>query len=165
MKADLCTLLDCAGSYRDEIRRMMNEDAGRDGMEKNRLRKDLERVRRLSRHVYEDYREGLLTREEFLSCRADYEKKTELYTFRLRSLEKERAGRAALCAAEYAVSGPAEEDLKNRIRTEGLKRDIVLKMISRIEVQDKRQLKIYYRFAADEGNCGFSEGERTSIDK
>ena len=75
MKADLCTLLDCAGSYRDEIRRMMNEDAGRDGMEKNRLRKDLERVRRLSRHVYEDYREGLLTREEFLSCRADYEKK------------------------------------------------------------------------------------------
>ena len=37
MKADLCTLLDCAGSYRDEIRRMMNEDAGRDGMEENRL--------------------------------------------------------------------------------------------------------------------------------
>lgn len=165
VKADLCTLLDCAGSYRDEIRRMMNEDAGRDGMEKNRLRKDLERVRRLSRHVYEDYREGLLTREEFLSCRADYEKKTELYTSRLQSLQKERGDRTVPCAAEYAVSGSAAEDLKNRIRTGTLKRDIVLKMISRIEVQDKRQLKIYYRFAADEGNCGFTKGERTSIDK
>ena len=165
MKADLCTLLDCAGSYRDEIRHMMHGEAERNGGEEIGLRKDLERVRRLGRYVYEDYREGLLTREEFLSCRADYQKKMELYTSRLQSLEKERADRAALCAAEYAVSGSAAEDLKKRIRTGALKRDIVLKMISRIEVQDKRQLKIYYRFAADEGNCGFTKGERTSIDK
>ena len=80
-------------------------------------------------------------------------------------VKKERGDRTIPCAAEYAVSGSAAEDLKNRIRTSALKRDIVLKMISRIEVQDKRQLKIYYRFAADEGNCGFTKGERTSIDK
>ncbi len=45
--------------------------------ELGKIKAELERVKKLKKSIYEDYKDGLISKEEFLSYREDYLKKEE----------------------------------------------------------------------------------------
>lgn len=58
--------------------------------ELSKLRSELERVKRLKQSVYEDYKEELITKEDFLSYREDYQKKKNFTQNRLKHWKKRK---------------------------------------------------------------------------
>lgn len=118
----------------------------------------------LLRSSYEDYKAGLLSRQEFLSCQKDFRRRKKLCADRLRVLReqnevlaarigrspflREAAGAAAPGAgpaADYAdafSSGAAQAIFPDR----GLLRQL----ISRIVVHENRKIQIIYLFPPDD---------------
>ena len=95
---------------------------------------ELTKVRKLKKQSYEDYRSGLLTREEFLSYSEDYSKKEEIY---LRQMEKNEKGRDSF------GTGSLSDYKKQKY----ICKQILMELIDRIEVQEDQCLEIYYRFS------------------
>lgn len=58
--------------------------------EKNRLTAELEKVRKLKKAVYEDYRSELISKDEFVTYRQNYLKKEELPENQLESIDKQQ---------------------------------------------------------------------------
>lgn len=110
--------------------------------ERNRLQGELEKVQMLKKGVYEDYREELISREEFVSYRQDYISKEELLLKQLDNLGKK---------AEQNIYNILELPWIRRLleyRTiESLNRDIVVEMIHKIEVFEDHRIKITYNFS------------------
>lgn len=110
--------------------------------ERNRLQGELEKVQKLKKGVYEDYREKLISKEEFVSYRQDYIRKEELLLKQLDNLEKR---------AEQNIQDILESPWIRRLlecRTiESLDRDIVVEMIQNIEVFEDHRIKIIYNFS------------------
>ena len=111
--------------------------------EKDRLEAELARVRKLKQAVYEDYRQELLSREEFAAYRKDYVRREELLIKQTDALAKRAA----------AKDMPGVRDipwirylLKNR-DVEKLDRDIVVEMLHEIRVYEGPAVKIIYNYA------------------
>lgn len=111
--------------------------------ELSKVRAELERVKKLKQSVYEDYREGLISKEEFLSYREDYLKKEELYSKQIEALEKKKKEDII----EDVFETPWLKKLLEMKDIEALDRDIVVEMISEIQVYEKRKIKITYNFS------------------
>ncbi len=111
--------------------------------EENRFRTELERVRKLKKAVYEDYRSDLISREEFISYRQDYQKKEELLIKQTEAAEK----------AGNSVSLPdiMENQWVRRLlelgSIERLDRDIVTEMVHEIKIYENHTIKIIYNFS------------------
>lgn len=99
-----------------------------------KIETELTKVRKLKKQSYEDYRSGLLTREEFLSYSEDYSKKEEIY---LRQMEKNEKGRDSF------GTGSLSDYKKQKY----ICKQILMELIDRIEVQEDQCLEIYYRFS------------------
>lgn len=122
-------------AVRSEARRTA---AGR-GEGRARLESALERVRRLRQGAYEDYRDGLLDREDFLRYRADYE------------------GQEAALARQLAQIGDAADAgetpspwVEALLRTGALAeldRATVTQTVEAIRVFEGRRVEIAYRFS------------------
>lgn len=110
--------------------------------EKKRLCDGLEKVRKLKQGVYEDYKSGLISKDEFIEYRKDYLRKEELF-------EKQLA----------VIDGPQEAGVNDifenpwikrllEIKTiEKLDREIVVEMVHEIKVYEERRIKITYNFS------------------
>lgn len=109
----------------------------------NKIQLDLERVKKIKKSIYEDYKEELISKEDFLSYREDYTKKEELYLKQLETLKKKK---------EDNIIGDVFEspwikrllDLKD---IESLDRNIVVEMIHHISVYEDKKIKICYNFS------------------
>ncbi len=77
---DLNTMIRRMGNLSEVVEQSMTAGTDRqtEDSEENRFRTELERVRKLKKAVYEDYRSDLISREEFISYRQEYQKKEEL---------------------------------------------------------------------------------------
>lgn len=113
--------------------------------ESGKIRGELERVRRLGMAVYEDYREGLLNREEYENYREIYRKKEELYRRQMEELlsageDAEGEGGRKIRRA-FAV-------LRDGLEGE-LTREMAEELIDHIIVYEDRRLRIVYRFSGE----------------
>lgn len=110
--------------------------------ELGKIKAELERVKRLKKSIYEDYREELISKEEFLSYREDYLKKEELYSKQIEALEEKKKDNVT----EDVFETPWLKRLFELKDIESLDRDIVVEMISEIRVYENRKIKITYNF-------------------
>lgn len=102
---------------------------------------ELERVKKLRKSIYEDYKDGLISKDEFLSYREDYLKKEELYAKQMETLEQKKENVTA-----DVLETPWLKRLLELKDMEAMDREIVVEMISEIKVYENRKIKITYNF-------------------
>ena len=110
--------------------------------ELSKVKVELERVKKLKKSIYEDYRDELISKEEFLSYREDYLKKEELYFKQIEALEEKKKDNVT----EDVFEIPWLKRLLELKDIKALDRDIVVEMISEIKVYENRKIKITYNF-------------------
>lgn len=107
--------------------------------EADRLKEEAEHVKKLKKAIYEDYREKLLSKEEFLSYREDYRRKEAFYLKRIELLEKKKkedSNENVLWIKRFL----------ERKEIETLDREMIVEMISEIRVYEDKKIKIVYNF-------------------
>lgn len=111
--------------------------------ELSKLKAELERIKKLKQSVYEDYKEDLISKEEFLSYREDYLTKETLFVKQIEALEE----KANETVTEDIFETPWLKRLLELKDIEELDRDIVVEMIHEIKVYENRKIKITYNFS------------------
>ncbi len=107
----------------------------------HRLHIELERIQKLKKLIYEDYREELISKEEFISYRKDYLLKESLLQEQIKSLEiRENEG------SRDIFENPWIQRLLELRAVEKLDRDIVIEMLHEITVYENNRIKIIYNF-------------------
>ncbi len=112
------------------------------GKELVRVKAELERVRKLKKTVYEDYKEGLISREEYVAYREDYLKKEELYKKQTETLEQ----KLKESVAEDIFQTPWMKRLLEMKDIEKLDRVEIVEMVDQIVVYENCKIKIRYNF-------------------
>ncbi|MDE7282843.1 MAG: recombinase family protein [Lachnospiraceae bacterium] len=110
--------------------------------EKKQILAELNRIRRLKKSVYEDYREELLSKEEFTAYRQDYAFKEELLKKHLESLESQEPAREL----PDILSLPWVKHMLEYREVEHLDREIVTSMLHEIKIYQNNKIKVVYRF-------------------
>lgn len=107
-----------------------------------RISLQLERIKKLQKSIYEDYKENLLSKEEFLSYRLDYRKKEQCYFKQMEALESPKQhGSDDILEIAWIKYLLKQKDVKE------LDREIVVEMIDHIAVYQDDSLKICYNFS------------------
>lgn len=156
VRKDLKAVLQNAGDLKKLVERQSflhfdSEDLAR--KEFIRVKGKLQRVQKLKKSVYEDYKEGLISKEEFLDFREDYLKKEELYQRQAGRLEEHR--REYACNDIYEI--PWIKKLLEMKDIENLDRNIVVEMIDKVIVYKNNKIKIRYNFMDKFENDNFYE--------
>ncbi len=113
----------------------------------NRLNKELERVTNLKKSIYEDYKDDLITKDEFLSYRKDYILKEELLSKQISVLEEKKTDNST----DYFENEWVKRLLELKEITK-LDRDIIVEMINEITVYEDNRFKIKYNFSNEYEN-------------
>ena len=108
-----------------------------------RLEGGLERLYRLKKAAYEDYREGLIRREDFRRYQADYERQEGELTAQLKQLEEP--------AEKGLLLHPWVQSLLQHGTLTGLDRLTVAETIQEIRVFEDGKLEITYTFSDELG--------------
>ena len=112
--------------------------------EKTTRQAELEKIKKLKKTLYEDYREELISKEEFVSYRQDYTKKEEQLKKQLLCLSKE---------VKRKVDNVSESAWVQHLRTyreaERLDRATAVEMLHEIKVYENRTIKITYNFSGE----------------
>ena len=111
--------------------------------EQFRLQTELEKVQKMKKSLYEDYKDELISREELLSYRKDYLKKEEVLSMQINALEEKKKENKDVSAFEH----PWVKRLLELGHIEKLDRDIIIEMIDEILVYENRKIKIRYNFS------------------
>ena len=114
--------------------------------EYKRIETELERIRRRKQAVYEDYQDGLISREELVSYRQEYLRKEELYA-RQRDTMRQK---------QQEVMTPVSLRLLEQKRFQQLNRSIIVEMVQEILIYENHRIRIRYRFS-DEAKNLFSD--------
>ena len=107
-----------------------------------RAESELERIKKLKKGLYEDYRDFLISKEEFLSYRQDYQQKEEICFKELEMLESRKRGHVP----ENIFEEPWLKRFLDLKEIEELDREIVVEMIGGIEIYENHRIKIIYNF-------------------
>ncbi len=107
-----------------------------------RVKSELGRMQKLKKSAYEDYKEGMISKEEFLTYREDYLKKEELYKKQIKTLEEKMKE----SVTEGMFQTPWLKRLLEMKDIEKLDRDMIVEMIDQIVVYEDHKIKIRYNF-------------------
>lgn len=107
-----------------------------------KVKAELERVKKLKKSIYEDYKDELISKEEYLSYREDYQQKESLYSKQIETLEAKKKE----TVTEDVFETPWLKRLLELKDIEELDRYIVVEMIDEITVYENRKIKIRYNF-------------------
>ena len=99
-------------------------------------------MKKLKKLIYEDYKDELISKEEFLSYREDYQQKETLYSKQIETLEEKKKE----SVTEDVFETPWLRRLLELKDIEELDRDIIVEMIDQITVYENHKLKISYNF-------------------
>lgn len=105
-------------------------------------RGELEKIRKWKQSIYEDWKEELITREEYVSYRQDYTKKEEILLKRIELLEESEKEEGK----EDIFESPWVKRLLQLGNIEVLDRDIIVEMIDMIYIYDNQCIRIVYNF-------------------
>lgn len=153
-------------------------ESSRAGGDARQLEREEFHLQSLLRSSYEDYKAGLLSRQEFLSCQTDFRRRKKLCTDRLRVLREQdealaaRIGRspflqeaagaaapgtglAAECADSAAPGAGLTADCTDAFSAGAAQaifpdRGLLRQLISRIVVHENRKIQIIYLFPPDD---------------
>ena len=107
-----------------------------------KVQAELERVKKLKKAIYEDYKDELISREDFLSYREDYQQKEFLYSKQVEALKSKKKEKKK----EDFLNTPWLKRLLELKDVEELDRDIVVEMIDQIIIYEGHKIKICYNF-------------------
>lgn len=103
---------------------------------------ELGKIRKWKQSLYEDYKEGILTKEDYITYREDYIYKENLL---LRQIESMRQIQAE--DEENVLKSPWVRRLLQLREVEKLDRVTIVEMIDKILVYDNRRIRIIYNFS------------------
>ena len=103
-----------------------------------RLRAALERVQRLKKSVYEDYRDHLLSKEEFLTYRQDYDRQEQTLLQQLDALSKQD---------EDVLEQPWVDKLLRLGHLDELDRLTIAQLVQEIRIFEGKHVEITYLFS------------------
>ncbi|MDE6712196.1 MAG: resolvase, partial [Lachnospiraceae bacterium] len=112
--------------------------------EKTRLAAELEKVRKLKKAVYEDYRSELISKDEFVTYRQDYLKKEALLEKQLEHIDQRQEK-----DVPDIFESPWVKRLLELRAIEKLDRDMIVEMIHAIKVYENHKIKITYNFSCE----------------
>lgn len=117
-----------------------------DGREadKMKMQAELEKVRNLKKAIYEDYREELISKEEFICYRQDYCKREELLQKQLVCIG-EKMNRIEADALDNVWI----QHLLQYGEMEKLDRAVAVEMLHEIKVYESHKIKITYNFSGE----------------
>lgn len=118
--------------------------AERGDVRRKRLEAALERIRRLKKDAYEDYRDKLLSREEFVRYKKDYDAQEASLTRQLAQQQEEEP-------ADTVLRRPWVEQLLKLGRLDELDRATLAQTIEYIRVFEDKHIEITYRFSEELG--------------
>ncbi len=128
----------------------MEPGAGKIESRIGKLREEAENCGRRRKNLYEDFKDGILTKEEYAMLREQYQEQAAGIEASIVSLEKERdgilAGRTA--GLEWV------ESLKRYEGVERLDRGLAAFLIDRIAVMGPEALEVAYRFGKEAEEMG-----------
>lgn len=107
-----------------------------------RLETELSKIKRLKKSVYEDYKENLISREELIEYRTDYQKQEERLT---RQIEAQKCQNTSF-PGQNLFRNPWIARLLDLKEIKELDRNIVVEMIDEILVYENHKIKIRYNF-------------------
>ena len=110
---------------------------------RQRLEGGLDRLYRLKKAAYEDYRDGLLRREDFLRYQADYERQERELTAQLQQLESTQE--------EALLLHPWVQSLLQHGKLTSLDRVTVAETVGQILVFEDGKIEITYTFSDELG--------------
>ena len=120
----------------------MARDAGKVESRIVKLREEAEDCGRRRKNLYEDFKDGILTKEEYAMLRDQYQKQADGIRVAIASLEQERDD-----IQTGQTAGQEWVDALKRYRgVETLVRGLAAFLIDRIEVMDGDTLQVSYRF-------------------
>ena len=121
----------------------IGNEAGKNSqpVQTDRLKAGLERLYRLKKSAYEDYREGILSREDYLRYRADYEEQESKLNAQLRMVEQQ---------AQSHEEPAWIADLLAKGKLETLDRATIAETVREIRIYEQR-IEIDYIFSNDLG--------------
>lgn len=104
---------------------------------------ELSKVQRLKKGLYEDYKAELITQEQYIAYRNDYTEKEKAFQQEVDILEEKsnQTPENLLQSSQWLV------ELSKYKKISKLDRDIVFKMIDRIEVYENHKIEITYKFS------------------
>lgn len=146
LSRDLAAVLERMGeglkALIDESR--VKEQAADAGLsrEQERLKKEMQRLGKRKKELYEDYRESLLSREEYLAYLEDCRKREEGLSQRISGLQK-------AMPPEREEEIPALKRFWEQRREPGLSRGVLAEMVQEITVYEGRRLEMRYRFSVE----------------
>lgn len=101
----------------------------------------LNKIRHLKKSTYEDYKEGLLTREEFIEYKADYDKQ-ESNIINLVDKMKE----ANVSEEEILIESEFVKSLKNTSKITEVNRVVLESFYDKIFIGEDKKIKFKYKF-------------------
>lgn len=135
-------------STMDEIKEMIGtlplqeREAQRRCRQIEERRKELARYQKLKISVYEDYKEALLTKREYLEMKEDYEDSCRQMEKAIETLERE----VCSLAKESGLHSPWIERLKERGTISELDRGLLAMTVEEILVMDSEHIQVHFQY-------------------
>lgn len=101
----------------------------------------LNKIKHLKKGVYEDYRSGLLTRDEFIEYKADYDKQEQNIEKLIQDMTNKN-----MSEEEVIIESDFVKSLKNTKRIEKLDRIILESFYDKIYIYEDKKIKFKYKF-------------------
>lgn len=108
----------------------------------NKMESALARVRRLKQSSYEDYKDGLISKADFLRYREDYEGQEKALEMQIEGIEQAKQ-KGELLEQQWV------KELLSRGALSSLDRETVAETISQIRIFEDRHIEISYTFSQE----------------
>lgn len=105
--------------------------------------RELAKIARYKQSIYQDWKDGALTRQEYMDMKADYDSKADELTAILNRLTSEREELASGVDNEH----PALVAFMQYQNITALSRDILIQLVDHIKVYDNGNIKVRFKFA------------------
>lgn len=139
---DLNVIIGQTENLAEMVREIQPEKEGRNLRNfEEKLQSDLDKCIRKKTESYDDYKEGLLTKDEFLAYGAKCDNEKKQLELQLQSVHEQLHQKA------NSVQNPWAQKLLHTGEIEELDKSILLDMIDQIYVYENSEIKIVYRFS------------------
>jgi len=109
-------------------------------------REELLRNQKLKASVYEDYKDGLLTKKEYLEMKADYEANCDRLENAIEILEKEIEGLLQEKLQEKGSNSTCQESFQAMGNIQKLDRSVLVITMEKIVIEDAGRIRIFFKY-------------------
>ena len=117
-------------------------------LERQRIEAETKKLQKRKKELYEDYKENLISREEFVAYRQECIKKEALLFMQMRTVQK-----MEMADETDVLRIPWIRRLLETKDVERLDRETVIEMIREIRVYEDRRIAICYKFSGELGEA------------